>query len=81
MPKFSAQVSGPDLEAAAERLRSAGIEVDRGVDSPRSQGSEGAPSSPGSLTAAIEADDPEAARSRVSDVLGSGYSAQVTTSG
>ena len=76
VPTFTAQISGPDLESAEERLASAGIDVRRGADAP-SQGSEGAPSSPGALTVSVEADDPEAVRARVREVLGGDYSAQV----
>lgn len=76
MPKFTAQISGPDLESAAERLASAGVEVERGADAP-SQGAEGAPSSPGALAVTVEAKDPEAVRARVTEVLGGEYSAQV----
>jgi len=76
MPKFTAQVSGPDLESAEERLAGAGIDVKRGADAP-SQGAEGAPSSPGALTVTVEAEDPEGVRSRVTEILGGDYSAQV----
>lgn len=76
MPKFTTQITGPDLESAEEQLAGAGIEVDRGADAP-SQGAEGAPSSPGALTVIVEAEDPEEVRARVSEVLGGEYSAQV----
>ena len=76
MPSFQIQVSGSDLEAAADSLSNAGISVDRNAEQTRIEGSESAPSAPGLLRMTIEAADVEEARSRVVDSVGSGYDVQ-----